>query len=101
MAVWGKDEPGKMTTEERFERIEQDLHTASGLLVGVTDRLDGVSVRLEGVSARLDRAAVRLSVREARKERSKRRELDERVTQLTAAVQTFIDSLRRGGNEHT
>jgi len=75
-----------MTTEERFERIEQDLHTASGLILRVSDRLD---------------RAVRLSVGEARNERSKRRELDERVTQLAATVQAFIDSLPRGGNGHT
>ena len=63
--------------------------------------------------ARLNRA-IRLGVREVRTERAKRRELDEKITQLAAAqlvteekmqtlqasVQAFIDSLRRGGNGH-
>jgi hypothetical protein len=63
--------------------------------------------------ARLNRA-IRLAVREARAERAKRRELDEKITQLAsshllteealrdlkATVQAFIDSLRRGGNGH-
>lgn len=82
-----------MTPEERFERIEQDLHIASGLILRVSDQL-------ERVSDRLDRA-VRLSVREARNERGKRREMDQRVTQLTNTVQAFIDSMQRGGNEHS
>ena len=103
-----------MTPEQRFERIETDLQTVTGLLVQVTDRLDqvtdrldsmtavldGMSVRLDAISARLDRA-VRLGVREARNERRKRRELDERLTRLTVTVQAFIDSMTRGGNGHT
>jgi hypothetical protein len=85
--------------EERFQRIEADLTTAAGLLVQISDRLDGVS-------ARLDRA-VHLGVREARNERRKRRDLTKLVEDLGAAqrvtelkLQTFIDSLQRGGNGH-
>src|SRR5438477_52227 len=60
------------------------------------------------------RSAVRIGVREARNERQKRRELDEKITQLASAqllsqeelrdlkatVRTFIESMHRGGNGH-
>jgi DNA repair ATPase RecN len=109
-----------MTTDERFERIEDSLATVATSLaqvsvnVGrVSERLDQVSERMDRVSERLDRVserldrAVRLSVREARSERAKRRELDEKVTQLAAAqviteekLQGLIEALKRGGNGH-
>jgi len=58
------------------------------------------------------RRLIKLAVREARAERRKRRELDEKVTELSsshiltqeairdlkATVEAFIASLRRGGN---
>jgi hypothetical protein len=51
------------------------------------------------------RHAVRLAVQEARAERRSRKELDDTITQLSAAqlvtgekLQSFIDSLRRGTN---
>jgi hypothetical protein len=44
------------------------------------------------------RHAVQLSVREARIERRKRRELAEGLKNLQTTVDRFIDSLRRGGN---
>jgi hypothetical protein len=44
------------------------------------------------------RHAVQLSVREARNERRKRRELAEGLRNLQTTVDRFIDSLRRGGN---
>jgi len=54
---------------------------------------------------RMLRQAVRLSVREARNERAKRRELDDKITQLAAAqlvteekLQRLIEERRRGGN---
>jgi len=60
------------------------------------------------------RRAVRLGIREARGERRKRRELDDKMTQLAASqlltdekvrdlsqtVKEFIASMRRGGNGH-
>jgi hypothetical protein len=63
--------------------------------------------------ARLDRA-IRLGVQEARNERRKRRELDEKLTQLAAAqlvteekvqrlsdkIDAIVDLRRNGGNGH-
>ena len=56
------------------------------------------------IDARLNRA-LRDSVREARNERAKRRELDDKITQLAAAqlvteekLQRLIDERRLGGN---
>jgi len=53
------------------------------------------------------RRAIRLGVQEARNERRRRSELDEKITQLSAAqliteekLQKFIQSLERGGNGH-
>lgn len=51
------------------------------------------------------RRAIAAAVREARNERPKRDELDDKITKLSSAqriteekLQRFIDSLRRGGN---
>ena len=51
------------------------------------------------------RRAIRLAVREARNEREKRRELDEKMTQLAAAhllteeaLRAYLRSLKPGGN---
>jgi hypothetical protein len=70
-------------------------------------------IRREGRAFRADlRRAVALGVREARHERKRRQELDERITQLAAAqlvteekvqnlstsVDAFINSMRSGGN---
>jgi hypothetical protein len=59
---------------------------------------------MKQIDARLDRA-LRDSVREARNERRKRRELDDKITQLAAAqlvteekLQRLIEERRRGGN---
>jgi hypothetical protein len=67
--------------------------------------------KMEVQDARI-RRLVRLAVQEARAERRKRRELDDKITQLAAShllteeanrnlratVDRFIDSLRRGAN---
>ena len=59
---------------------------------------------MKQIDARLDRA-LRDSIREARNERRKRRELDDKITQLAAAqlvteekLQRLIEERRRGGN---
>jgi hypothetical protein len=95
-----------LTPEQRFERIEESLATVATSLAHVSVNVDRVSDRLDRVSERLDRA-VHLSVREARNERNKRRELDEKMTQLAAAqvvteekLQGLIEALKRGGNGH-
>ncbi|MGA2594278.1 MAG: hypothetical protein ABSH32_30635 [Bryobacteraceae bacterium] len=70
-------------------------------------------IRREAVTMRTDlRRAFAMGVREARTERSRRRELDEKIGQVAAAqliteekvqalsgkMDAFIDSMRRGGN---
>ena len=70
-------------------------------------------IRREGRAFRGDlRRAVALGVREARNERRRRQELDDKITQLAAAqliteeklqhlsgtVDAFIDSMRKGAN---
>ena len=100
-----------MTPEERFERIERTLDRFDASMDRAKERADLADKRADRTDARLDRA-IRLVVREARNERVKRRELDEKLTQLAAAqvvteekmqtlqasVQAFIDSMRSGGN---
>jgi hypothetical protein len=103
-----------MTPEERFERHEQWLEQHDRMMAE-HDRMMAEHAehmaehdrKLQRIDDRLDRA-VRLSVREARSERIRRRELDEKITQLAAAqlvteekLQGFIESLKRGGNGHT
>jgi hypothetical protein len=65
------------------------------------------------IDARLDRA-IRLSVQDARAQRKRNQEFDEKMTQLSAAqlvteekmrvteekLQRFLDGLRRSGNGH-
>jgi len=93
-----------MTPEERFQRIEENLDIATGLIVKTDERLDRISSRLDRVSDRLDRIsdrldrAVRLAVHEARTERRKRREVEQGVQELRETLKAFIDSLRKGGN---
>ncbi|HUI80575.1 MAG TPA: hypothetical protein VLY24_21770 [Bryobacteraceae bacterium] len=67
--------------------------------------------KMQWLDARI-KHGIRLAVREARAERAKRRELDEKMTQLAAShllteealrdlkvtVDSFIQSMRRGGN---
>jgi hypothetical protein len=120
-----------MTPEERFERHERWLEEHDRLMAEHDrriaesasehdrrmDRMDALLERQRKLGARTDARldrAIRLAVREVRAERAKRRELDEKITQLAASqllteealrdlkatVQAFIDSLRRGGNGH-
>jgi hypothetical protein len=53
--------------------------------------------RHERTEAMLTRA-IRAGVKEARRERVKRRELAQKVGELTDTVQAFLESMRRGGN---
>jgi hypothetical protein len=89
-----------MTPEDRLERHEQWLEQHERAMAEHERTM-------RRIDERLDRA-VRLSVREARSERIKRRELDEKITQLAAAqlvteekLQGLIEALKRGGNGHT
>jgi len=81
-----------MTPEERLERHEQWLEQHERTMRRIDERLD---------------RAVRFCVREARSERIRRRELDEKITQLAAAqlvteekLQGLIEALKGGGNRH-
>ena len=96
-----------MTPEERFERHEQWLEQHDRAMAEHERTMQQINSTLQRIDDRLDRA-VRLSVREARSERIKRRELDEKITQLAAAqlvteekLQGLIEALKRGGNGHT
>lgn len=124
-----------MTPEERFERHEQFLEQHDRMMaehdrtmaeharhmaehdrllaehVGHMAELDRQMAKhqvvMDRIDARLDRA-VRLSMREARSERIKRRELDENITQLAAAqlvteekLQGLIEAWKRRGNGNT
>ena len=97
----GPRKESHMTSEERFERIENNLATVA---------VDLAQIVANGrkTDARLDRA-IRLGIQEVRVERRKRRkalsEIDEKITQLAAAqlvteekLQVLIDALKRGGN---
>jgi len=93
-----------VTPEERFERLEQTLAEVAELQKAM--QLDLAESRALGhkTDGRLDRAT-RLAVREARAQRRRIAEIDERLTQLSTAqlvteekLQGLIDSLRRGGN---
>jgi hypothetical protein len=53
--------------------------------------------RQDRTEAMLTRA-IRAGVKEARRERVKRRELAQKVGELTDTVQAFLESMRRGGN---
>jgi hypothetical protein len=98
-------EQGRLTDARLDRGVEQGKLTDARLDRGV-EQGKLTDARLDRISERLDRA-VRLSVREARSERNKRRELDEKMTQLAAAqliteekLQGLIEALKRGGNGH-
>jgi len=69
------------------------------------DRLSKQNARDVRAMNQLLRRAIAAAVREARNERRKRDELDDKITKLSSAqllteetLRRFIDSLRRGGN---
>ena len=96
---------------EQQARTEANLARTTERLDSVAENLDRTVDNLDRMSGRLDRA-IRLGVQEARAERRKRRELDEKLTQLAAAqlvteekvqnlsdtVQAYLKGRRNGGN---
>src|SRR5579862_8577941 len=115
-----------MTIDERLERLverhEALTETVEMLALRQADaeerhEREMEEIRKEGVATRAElRRAIRLGIQEARSQRRRRHELDEKlaqsaaaldekITQLAAAqlvteekLQRFINSLHRGGN---
>src|SRR5262249_27126006 len=95
--------------EERLEAIERNLQTLTQLHLDAERKADEWrdewreqavaaeerhDVEMAAIRAEL-RHAVRLSIQEARAERRKRRELDDKITQLTAAQLVTEEKLQR------
>ena len=111
-----------MTLDERLEAITQTLELVARQQADAEERIaaaeqraaaaeerhdrDMEDIRREARAMRADlRRAFALGVQEARNQRRRSRELDEKITQLAAAqliteekLQAFLDSMRRGGN---
>jgi len=104
-----------MTIDERLERLverhEALIESVEMLALRQADyeerhEREMEEIRKEGAATRAElRRAFRLGVLEARHERRRRQELDDKITQLAAAqlvteekLQRFIEFLRRGGN---
>src|SRR5262249_30043441 len=104
-----------MDVEKTMEFILEQQAAAAVWQAKTEENMAEFSDGLKRLDRRLTRA-VRLAVREARAERARRRELDDRLTASRAAFQeeftklaaaqrateeslrAFIDSMRRGGN---
>jgi hypothetical protein len=81
-----------MTTDERIDSIAKQLHELTGVVLENEER---AAAALAAASEQHDREmaeiratlrqAVLLGIRETRQERAKRRELDEKITQIAAA----------------
>lgn len=85
-----------MDVEKAMQFVLEQLAQASPQLAQVVAVQDGTDRRLD--------QAIRLAVQEARRERKRRAELDEKITQLASAqlvteekLQRFIDSQRTNG----
>jgi uncharacterized protein Yka (UPF0111/DUF47 family) len=104
---------------ERHEALTQSMELMEERQIAAEERHERemADIRREGDRMRTDmRRAFAMGVREARNERRRRRELDqkinqanstldEKITQLAAAqliteekLQAFLESMRRGGN---
>jgi hypothetical protein len=98
-----------VTIDERLEALTQSLELLAHMQADGEARhsREMEEIRREGRAMRVDmRRAFSMGVREARNARSRRQELDEKITQLSAAqliteekLQRFIDSMgHRNGN---
>jgi uncharacterized membrane-anchored protein YjiN (DUF445 family) len=111
-----------MSIDERLEALAHSLELLAHLHTDAEERQAAAEerhdremedIRREGRAMRSDlRRAFAMGVREARNERKRRQELDEKIMQLAAVqliteeklqdlshtVNAFIDSLRSGGN---
>jgi hypothetical protein len=111
-----------MNIDDRLEALAQSLELLAHMHADAEQRQSAAEerhdremedIRREGRAFRSDlRRAFAMGVREARNERKRRQELDEKITQLAAAqliteeklqnlsgtVNAFINSVRNGGN---
>jgi uncharacterized membrane-anchored protein YjiN (DUF445 family) len=104
-----------MNIDERLEALAQSLELLAHMHSDAEKKhdLEMEDIRREGRMFRADlRRAFALGVHEARDERKRRQELDEKITQVAAAqlvteeklqdlsgtVKAFINSMRSGGN---
>jgi hypothetical protein len=102
-----------MDREKWLEQHDRMIADHDRWLAGLQERNERHDRDMLAIREML-RQAVRLSVREARNERAKRRELDEKITQIAAAqlineeglkdlkasMQAFLDWMRGGSNGH-
>ena len=78
-----------MTAEERFESIERNLNQLTAIVIQNEERHDR---EISAIRAQL-RRAIRVGVQEARAERARRRELDERLSLAAAAADGKLTQL--------
>jgi len=102
---WLEQHDRMMADHEQFMKEHDQFIREHGQFIREHDQfIKEHEQAINRIDARLDRA-LRDSVREARNERAKRRELDDKITQLAAAqlvteekLQRLIDERRLGGN---
>jgi hypothetical protein len=93
-------------SDERFAAMEQRFAASDERFAAMEQRFAASDERFVAMERNLRRVFA-LGVREARRERRLRRELDENITRLSAAqlvteekFQGLLDALRRGENGH-
>jgi hypothetical protein len=93
-------------SDERFVAMEQRFAASDERFAAMEQRFAASDERFVAMERNLRRVFA-LGVREARRERRLRRELDENITRLSAAqlvteekFQGLLDALRRGENGH-
>ena len=93
-----------MNTDERIDAIAKQLDELTGITLANEERRAAADEQHEREIAEIRatiRQAVLLSVREARAEREKRRELAARVEDLAATVRRLADIRHTNGNPPT
>jgi phage-related minor tail protein len=95
-----------VTIDERLDRLTE-RHEALTQTVEAHERDMADLRKSQARTENTLRRAIRLSVVDARRQRNRNAEFDQKMTQLTAAqvvteekLQGLIDALRRGGNGH-
>jgi|ERR1700683_3801431 hypothetical protein len=93
-------------SDERFAAMEQRFAASDKRFAAMEQRFAASDKRFAAMERNLRRVFA-LGVREARRERRWRREIDENITRLSAAqlvteekFQGLLDALRRGENGH-
>ena len=88
----------RAAAEERMAAAEDRLAGAEDRMAAAEDRIAAAEERHHNEMADIRtelRRAIQLSVREARQERSKRRAIDDKITQLAAAQLVTEEKLQR------